>query len=194
MVDRQRPVDRHGDPLVLPLAGFLAEPPGSVRDYDVTGVPFEREGAAPVVRPLEGTVHLARTNRGIVLEAVLRTALAAECSRCLRPVEVPLELRLDEEVRPSIDLATGAPLEPEEAADPEATRLNGHHELDLRPLVAEAIEIAEPIAPLCEPGCLGLCPECGARLEPGHVHEDADIDPRLEALRGFTVDADRETE
>ena len=49
----------------------------------------------------------------------------------------------------------------------------------MRPLVEEAISLQEPIAPLCEPGCPGLCPECGERLEPGHGHGDGPIDPRL---------------
>jgi uncharacterized protein len=103
-------------------------------------------------------------------------------------------LRIDEEVLPTIDLASGLPVPVEEDADPEAPRLTDHHELELRPLVAEAISLAEPIAPLCEPDCPGLCPECGERLEPGHAHEDTDIDPRLEALRAFRVDAGAETE
>jgi hypothetical protein len=57
----------------------------------------------------------------------------------------------------------------------------------------EAIALAEPIAPLCEPDCPGLCPECGIRMTPGHEHPDDDIDPRLEALRAFKVDAPDET-
>ena len=71
-------------------------------------------------------------------------------------------------------------------------RLTDHHELELRPLVIEAISLEEPIAPLCEPGCPGLCEECGARLEPGHGHGEGPIDPRLEALRAFRVDADED--
>jgi uncharacterized protein len=73
-------------------------------------------------------------------------------------------------------------------------RLTGHHELELGPLVAEAIALAEPIAPLCEDACPGLCPTCGERLGPGHdAHPDDAIDPRLEALRAFRVDDPGET-
>ena len=63
----------------------------------------------------------------------------------------------------------------------------------MRPLVAEAISLQEPIAPLCEPDCPGLCTECGERLEPGHGHGDGPIDPRLEALRAFRFDAGDES-
>ena len=59
--------------------------------------------------------------------------------------------------------------------------------------MAAAVSLEEPIAPLCEPDCPGLCPECGERMEPGHGHGEAPIDPRLEALRAFRVDEDGES-
>jgi uncharacterized protein len=146
------------------------------------------------VEPVSGRVHLSRTNRGIVLVARLETALAGECARCLRPVVSPVRIRIDEEVLPGIDLVSGQPVEVEEDADPEASRLTDHHELELRPLVREAISLEAPVAPLCEPDCPGLCPECGQRMAPGHGHDEASVDPRLEALRSFRVDEDAETE
>ena len=70
--------------------------------------------------------------------------------------------------------------------EPEALRLTDHHELDLEPSVRDAISLAEPIAPLDRPDCPGLCLVCGLPLDEGaHDHPDDDIDPRLEALRGF---------
>ena len=104
-----------------------------------------------------------------------------------------MQLWIDEEVLPTIDFASGLPVPPEEGADPEAPRLTDHHELELRPLVAAAISLAEPIAPLCQPDCPGLCPDCGERLEPGHSVHDQPLDPRLEALRGFRVDEDADS-
>jgi DUF177 domain-containing protein len=191
---RAHPVDRHGDPLTFAVSGFLAEPPGSIRDYIIEGAQVGRVGDLQVVEPVSGTVHLSRTNRGIVVAARLSTALAGECARCLRPVVTPVRARIDEEVLPMIDLASGLPVRLEEGEDPETPRLTDHHELELRPLVIEAISLQEPIAPLCEPDCPGLCPECGDRMEPGHGHEDGPIDPRLEALRAFRVDEEPETE
>ena len=91
-----------------------------------------------------------------------------------------------EEYLPSLDLATGRPLPTDD--EPDVLRLTDHHELDLEPPVREAIQLAEPIAPLCRPDCPGLCIVCGGRLDEGvHDHPDDDIDPRLEALRAFTA-------
>jgi uncharacterized protein len=186
-------VDGHGDPLTFAVSGLMAEAPGTVRDYAVDGVDVDPGDDLVLAEPVRGTLRLSRTNRGLVMDARLHTALASECSRCLRAIVIPVDLRIEDEVTPRIDLASGLPVPLEEGGDPEAPRLTDHHELELRPLVLEAISLQDPIAPLCEPGCPGLCPECGERLEPGHAHDDGPIDPRLEALRAFRFDAGDES-
>ena len=184
------PVDAHGDPLTLALSGLMAEAPGAVREYAVDGVVVDGGEELVIAEPVTGRIRMSRTNRGLVLDARFTTALAGECARCLQPLVTRVAVRIDEEILPTIDLASGQPVPPEEDADPEAPRLTDHHELELRPLVLEAISLAEPIAPLCEPDCPGLCPECGERLEAGHAAHDAPVDPRLEALLAFRVDGD----
>ncbi len=179
-----RPV---ASPLAWNVAGLLAEPPGSSRDYLVAGVVIDLGEDLRLADPIEGRVRLARTNRGLLVRADLETSLDMPCSRCLRDVEVPLELRIEEEALPSVDLQTGVPLRT--SAEPEALRLTGHHDLELEQTVREAIQLAEPIAPLCELDCPGLCPVCGERLTGGpHDHGEEAIDPRLEVLRSFKVD------
>jgi uncharacterized protein len=182
-----------GAPLTYNVARLLAEPPGSSRDYLVAGVMIDLD--APDLRladPIEGRVHLARTNRGLIVTADLATSIAESCSRCLRDTDVPLSVRIEEEVLPSIDLHTGLPLGT--ASEPDVVRLTDHHELELEPLVRDAISLAEPIAPLCEPDCPGLCPICGERLSGGaHDHPDDDGDPRLAGLRALRVDGGPET-
>ena len=187
-----RPVDSFGDPLTFNVAGLLAEPAGAVREYRVDDVAVDAGDDIVLRRPVTGGIRLLRTNRGLVVEADLRTELAGECARCLRPATTVVRIRMQEEVLPSIDLASGLPVTLAEGEDLETPRLNDRHELELRPLIVEAISLQEPIAPLCEPDCPGLCEECGQRLEPGHTHGDAPIDSRLEALRAFrpTADAD----
>lgn len=173
-------------PLVWNVAGLLAEAAGASRDHAVEGVRIDLEDLA-LAEPIDGRVRLSRTNRGILAQADLHAALALECSRCLRDVAVPVDARLQEEYLPSLDLATGRPVPVED--EPDVPRLNDHHELDLETPVREALQLAEPIAPLCRPDCPGLCIVCGGRLDEGtHDHPEDDIDPRLEALRGFRPD------
>jgi uncharacterized protein len=177
------------EPFLWNVAGLLGEPPGAQRDHEIAGVTIDLGEDLSLADPIAGHVHLSRTNRGILAGADLRTALALECSRCLREIAVPVTVQVDEEYLPSIDLATGHALPVTD--EPDALRLTGHHELDLETPVREAIQLAEPIAPLCRPDCPGLCIVCGARLDEGvHDHPDEDVDPRLEALRGFKPDVD----
>ena len=180
-------------PLVYPLAGLLAEPAGTERRYEISGVTIPLPGELRLTEPIEGQLRISRTNRGVLVDATLRTAIAGECSRCLRAIEIPTTVEVHDEVLPSVDVASGHALDT--SAEPDVARLSGHHELDLGALVGEAISLGEPIAPLCEASCPGLCPTCGERLGAGHVeHEVDEIDPRLAALQAFRVDAEGESE
>jgi uncharacterized protein len=174
-------------PLVWNVAGLLGDTPGSERQEDVRDVSIDLGDDLRLAHPISGHVRLLRTNRGIVARADLHAALALECSRCLRDIELPVDVRLDEEYLPAIDLATGRPTPTDD--EPDVARLTDHHELDLETPVREAIQLAEPIAPLCRTDCPGLCVVCGGRLDEGaHDHPGDDVDPRLEALRGFRPD------
>ena len=126
----RRPVDTQGDPLTFAVSGLLAEPPGSLRDYDVDRVDVDPGDGLRLTEPVSGTVRLSRTNRGLLVDARLKTALAGECARCLRPVVTPVKLRLKEEILPTIDLVSGQPVPLEEGEDLDTPRLTDHHELD----------------------------------------------------------------
>ena len=182
-----------GEALTYNVAGALAEPAGSSRTYALSGVMLDLGPGLEQSDPVEGSIRIARTNRGLLVTGRLTTSLAEACSRCLREIEVPLSFTIEEEVLPGIDLATGLPADA--TSEPDVARLNDHHELELEPLLREAIQLAEPIAPLCRLDCPGLCVVCGRELTEGsHEHRDESIDPRLEALRAFRVDGDVETE
>jgi uncharacterized protein len=177
-----------GEPLTWNVAGLLTEDPGATRDYDVAGVTIGLGDDLRLADPIEGHVRLSRTNRGLLVNARLTTSLDTECSRCLREIEVPIEISIEEEALPLLDLHTGQPV-PGEVGDDEPLRLTDHHELDLETPVREAIQLAEPIAPLCRTDCPGLCLVCGNRLDEGnHDHPSDDIDPRLEVLRNFRAE------
>ena len=61
----------------------------------------------------------------------------------------------------------------------------------MRDWAHDALALALPAQILCVPGCAGLCPECGVRLDdagPGHRHETAP-DPRWSKLAEIRFDA-----
>jgi uncharacterized protein len=176
-------------PFVFNVAGLLGDDSGSSRLQEIRATSIELPDDLRLARPIEGEVRFARTNRGVLADARLTTALDLECVRCLRPVLVPVDVRIDEEYLPSVDFRTGAALATDD--EPDALRLTDHHEVDLEPSVRDAISLAEPIAPLDRPDCPGLCVICGLPLDEGeHDHPDDDLDPRFAALRELRFDED----
>lgn len=159
-------------PLVLDTH-VLGRRPGTEREYELTvdappdlgldvyGVP---EGS-----PVQLEFRLEAVMDGVLVTGTASVHAVGECVRCLEELDADFiadfqELYLYDE-----------PGEDELALDGEL--------LDLEPVVRDAVVLALPHNPLCRDDCLGLCPECGARLldDPQHTH-DAAIDPRWASL------------
>ena len=170
------------------VAALLRSAPGTTETHRVTVDDLRIADDIELTAPITGLVRLSRTGRSILARAELKTAMAGTCGRCLTPVVTAIEVELEEEALPSIDIDTGLPVDT--SAEPDALRLTDHHELDLETPIREAISLAEPIAVLCRPDCRGLCPDCGVDLNdnPTHSHADDDVDPRLAALAEWRAD------
>jgi uncharacterized protein len=167
------------------VAGLLRSAPGTARRYPVHEAALDIAEDLRLAAPIDGEVRLSHTGRSILARAELTTALEEHCSRCLAPMAAAISVWVEEEALPSVDLETGQAIDP--SAEPETLRLDDHHELDLFEAIREAISLAEPIAPLCRPDCLGLCATCGAELNdaPDHDHGAVPVDPRLALLAAW---------
>jgi uncharacterized protein len=164
------------------VATLLREPPGAERRYAIDDVRMDIADDLQLAQPINGEVRLSRTGRSILARASLTTAIEGYCSRCLNAVVAPINVQIEEEALPSIDIDSGLPLDRD--AEPDALRLDDHHELDLEVPIREAISLAEPITLLCRDECRGLCATCGVDLNAvtDHSHTEDAIDPRLAAL------------
>jgi DUF177 domain-containing protein len=170
------------------VADLLRAAPGTTENHAISVDDLEVDDGIELAAPITGQVRLSRTGRSILVRADLRTAMAGNCGRCLTPVVTPIEIEVEEEALPTIDIDSGLPVDT--SAEPDALRLTDHHQLDLETPIREAISLAEPIAVLCRPDCRGLCPECGQDLNdnPAHAHADDEVDPRLAALANWRGD------
>ena len=170
------------------VSALLRATPGTERRYPIEAVELPIAEDVKLAKPIEGEVRLARTGRSILARAHVTTAIDGTCARCLRAVVAPIEVSIEEEALPSIDIDTGLPLDKD--AEPDALRLDDHHELDLGEPIREAISLAEPITMLCRPDCRGLCLVCGIDMndQPDHQHADDDIDPRFAALAAWRAE------
>jgi uncharacterized protein len=95
---------------------------------------------------------------------------------------VPVEVAFDEEYLPTIDVHTGAPVEPPEGQE-DAYRIDRRHMLDLSEPIEQYWTMALPMAPACSDDCAGICPVCGKDRTPGHACEAEGGDDRWAKLR-----------
>ena len=167
------------------VADLLRSAPGTSDRHVVAAATLTMAEGVELADPVKGEVRLTNTGHSILVQGSVQTALSEQCSRCLRGAKAVVRANFEEEALPSVDLDHGGPLADDE--QPDALRLSDHHELDLEPVVRDAISLAEPIAPLCRPDCPGLCESCGVDLTEnlGHEHPNDEIDPRLAALAGI---------
>lgn len=166
------------------VAELLKGPSGARREFEIDEQPqFEMSDAA-FLGPLQGRVELMRTQQGILVKADLAVEAEVECARCLNPTEIILEVHMQEEFRPTVDIATGFRTwpEPDEFVD-EETLIDEHHILNLDEAVRQELEASMPIKPLCHAACAGICPGCGADLSEGPCQCEPEVDSRWEALR-----------
>lgn len=136
--------------------------------------PFALAGEAYTVSPspVPVTLEISRTTGpGYALRLRLETGLEGPCMRCL----------IDASPRFTVDVwEISQPGSGDELESPYVEEGT----LALRDWARDALALALPAQILCEPGCAGLCPECGINLNqagPEHAHERAP-DPRWAKL------------
>ena len=171
------------------VAQLLLEPTGSTRSFSVERSlepSFEEPPDSPQeVEGSRGSVRMLRTHRGILVRAWLDVESSLNCSRCLADYRRASSLDFEEEFIPVVDLATGKTI----AGDLEDNgffRIGGDHILDLNEAVRQYAIVDQPMKPLCNENCSGLCHWCGSNLNLGPCGCRGDaIDPRWGALAGL---------
>ncbi len=175
--------------MIVSVAPLLKQPVGSEVAFAFAEDPIDPKGDhAALIEAGFGSVDArltaTHTNPGPLLEGEARGTMAQQCSRCLRPVTVPVDATFAEQYYATIGVL-GQPLD---AAPLEAKTIGSDFLIDLTPLITEELILATPLAPLCRKDCKGLCLECGEDLnDRPHTHGDPSDErwAKLEALRDF---------
>jgi len=158
-------------PFVVGVADLLRTP-GHRRAVHLAGRLPGLKSVDTTVDPdsdVEVSAGLEAFAEGLMADGTISAAWKAECRRCLKPVDG----RVDVEFR---EVFERHPKEGE-------TYQLGQEEVDLEPLIREAVLLALPLTPLCGVDCAGICPTCGADLNEGPCGcAPAGRDPRWAAL------------
>jgi uncharacterized protein len=164
-----------------------------MKEYQLD-IPAHARIGVPLIAVPEGDlveldIRLESVTEGVLASADIYAIAHGECIRCLDPVEIVIDRKIQELYRYEPTNEKGR----KKRRDDEDVDLEGTEELqmegdlmDLEIPIIDAIILTLPVNPLCSDECLGLCPDCGEKWEnlpDGHAHEV--IDARWSGLDGL---------
>ncbi len=171
----------------------LARRAGEMKEYELDIEVPEKIGldliAVAIGAVIEIDARLESVAEGILLSADVYAVATGECTRCLDPVEIVIEKRIQElylyqqkiERKGRTPAGDDLELEDELVMDGDV--------MDLQGPIRDSIVLSLPTNPLCSLECQGLCPDCGgklAELTPDHAHEIIDV--RWASLAAMEID------
>jgi uncharacterized protein len=132
------------------------------------------QGAAtvPAGEVVELNLRLESVHDGILATGEVDSTALADCSRCLEPLKLAVEVDFQELFAYSLEQ--------------EDDFLVQDEKIDLEQAITDAVVLSLPFKPVCSEDCLGLCSECGVKMaeDPEHVHQ-AQNDSRWSELESF---------
>ena len=162
-------------PYLIPVHDLMHKA-GSLRRIDITfPVPESLDNSIAAVETgaqitIDG--RLESVHEGILVTANVSGEAVTECSRCLDPLKLKVDVEFQELFAYSLT--------------DEDDLVIADETIDLEQVVRDAVVLSLPFQPICSNDCQGLCVECGAKIadNPQHVHE-APVDPRWNALKNL---------
>lgn len=162
----------------------LIRNPGGMRERTIDFAAPEHLGEGLVAvqegSPLHIDLKLESLHEGVLASGSVTGQADGECSRCLAPVSLPVEVEFAE--------LFGYP-----ADQPFDHQLDGDL-LDLEPVVRDAVVLALPFQPECVDGCADLELGPGISLITADAEYERPTDPRWAALQGFAAPDQDSTE
>lgn len=126
---------------------------------------------------IELDLKLEAVTEGVLVTGTARAELRGNCVRCLGGIEEEASFEVQE-----LFFYPGREQEEDDLTIVDEM-------IDLEEVLRDAVVLELPFAPLCDEGCLGLCPQCGFNRNDDSEHTHAEpIDPRWEKLAGLTGD------
>ncbi len=154
----------------------LLRQPGAIHDMEFV---VEAEPLGVVHTRLSGDIRvdlkLEALNDGIRVTGTVSAIWATACRRCLADVSGSADAEMTE-------------LYQHEPTDSDAFLLDAN-QLDLAPMVREAILLELDLERVCRSDCAGLCPVCGVDRNESACNCDTTVkDDRWSALDGLVLD------
>ena len=154
----------------------LTRRPGQMNELELDielAIPMGQGAATvPAGEIVELNLRLESVHDGILATGEVDSTAMADCSRCLEPLKLAVEVDFQELFAYSLEQ--------------EDDFLVQDEKIDLEQAITDAVVLSLPFKPVCSEDCLGLCSECGVKMaeDPEHVHQ-AQNDSRWSELESF---------
>lgn len=174
---------------------------GEMREYELDiDAPF-RVGVPLIAVPegdlIELDVRCESVTEGVLITADIFAVATGECIRCLDPVELEIDRKIQELYRYQPTDDKGKRVRKSEKRREEDVE-GDLDEVDILYIEADqanleipildAIILSLPVNPLCDEECLGLCPDCGEKWEKlPEDHSHGAVDIRWAGLAGLDL-------
>ncbi len=133
----------------------LIRTPGMRQVYEINEPPYADEDVE-YVSPITGRVTATNTGNLLLVRGPLRTTISQDCSRCLEPVRVPLEIDLEEEFDLKVIEDPAYHDKDLEIVEDEIGGVFDGKVMQLDVLIRQAALLAAPLQPLCREDCRGI--------------------------------------
>lgn len=148
----------------------------------------------PQWNTLQASLDVNRLDRNVMIEGEINIELNPTCDRCLEsfasPLQVPIHMALAPLYASAKDREKSRASHDERELSKEDLDFSFYEndEINLEPILREALVLSLPQRALCSEQCLGLCPQCGTNQNTGHCQctPEGLLDPRLSVLKNFS--------
>jgi len=157
----------------------ILQHPGRTLAVDVS-TELPEEADLDLLSPIEGFLEAVSTGNLLLVEGEFATRIVLECARCTSAVEMDLKFVIDEQF--AVD-GTPSSLDPKDSAKivaDEPFPLFEGNQLIVENLIRQALYLAIPMQPLCEPDAEGNCPGGAATFKPTEA-----VRHEFDALQGL---------
>lgn len=154
------------------------------RTYESEQLSFD-ESELRLIEPVEVKGRIRRKNGEVELSGELHTKGLVPCARCLKEVEIPIDVDFAER------FAAAVSWRHEEQHELSKDDLNlglVEEAIELDDVVKEEILLALPTQVLCDQNCKGICPGCGSDRNAGDCNcKSEQVDLRWEKLKDLRL-------
>lgn len=154
------------------------------RDFDFQSLELVEENAV-FLKPVHADVTMTRMGEEVWIKGRVTTRIGFVCSRCLIPYEGPVDSKFDLVYLPEEFHELKDELDDEDIDQ----LFYQNHQIDVREVILEQLNLTFPAKPLCSENCEGICAVCGKIRRDGNCGcQVKETDERLGRIKILVKD------